>query len=64
MDNQQEPLPPGFSRWPPSNPKAFLDDIEKEWEKEKGRHGKHCALHVVGTNPLSGYMIVMKPTGP
>jgi hypothetical protein len=63
MGNEQPQLPPGFSPWPP-DPQAFVDDIKKKWDEEPGRHGRHCAVWVWGTNPLSGYMIVMKPVPP
>ena len=64
MGNEQQQLPPGFSPWPPTDPEQFVRDIKTKWDAESGRRGKHCALHVFGTNPLSGYMIVMNPLGP
>jgi hypothetical protein len=59
-----ESLPPGFKAWPPSDPEAFLREIEAAWASQAGRKGKHWCLQVVGSNPLSGYVVVLQPTGP
>ena len=52
-----------FKRWPPADPKAFVQDIEKAWAAQPGRKGKHWAVKVDGNNPISGYIVVLSPTG-
>ena len=61
MADQQESLPPGFKTWPPANPQAFLTEIDEAW-KQHGGKGKHWLVQGFGTNPLSGYSVVIKPT--
>ena len=66
MDTDQEAptLPEGFKPWPPPNCQAFLRELEEAWASQPHGQGKHWILQVVGTNPLSGYMVVVKPVGP
>ena len=47
--------------WPPDNAQAFVQEIT---DAAAGRHGKHWALQVYVENPISGYKVVFKPTGP
>jgi hypothetical protein len=54
-------IPLDFKPWPPANPQAFVDEITKAWGT--GRHGKHWGLQVFGENPISGYKVILKPTG-
>jgi hypothetical protein len=61
-DNQASP-PPGFKPWPPANAQAFVDEINAAWASQQGRHGKHWALQVFGENPISGYKVILQPTG-
>ena len=62
MTDAQGSLPPGFKHWPP-NPKELMDEIEAAWASQQGRHGKHWALQVFGENPISGYLVILQPTG-
>jgi hypothetical protein len=62
MADNQDDLPPGFTRWPPANPHDFVDEIAKAWGSDPGRHGKHWGLQVFGHNPISGYLITIQPT--
>ncbi|TML94574.1 MAG: hypothetical protein E6G03_12070 [Actinobacteria bacterium] len=63
MADSQKSLPPGFKPWPPADGETLLREIEAAWASQQGRKGKHWCLQVVGTNPLSGYIVVMSPTG-
>jgi hypothetical protein len=63
MADNEANLPPGFKHWPPANAKAFVDEIDAAWASQQGRHGKHWALQVFGENPISGYMVILQPTG-
>ena len=40
-----------------------MDEIEAAWASQQGRHGKHWALQIFGENPISGYMVILQPTG-
>ena len=59
MANQQQGLPPGFKPWPPKG-EDLVKEIQDKWDNTPG-HGKHWAVQVTGTNPLSGYIVVMQP---
>jgi hypothetical protein len=54
-------LPPDFKPWPPARLQDLVDEVNAKWDK---RHGKHWALQVVGTNPISGYKVVYKERQP
>jgi hypothetical protein len=64
MADDQDPLPPGFKRWPPADCQAFLREIEAGWASQPGRNGKHWGLQVAGKNPLSGYRVEYKKCVP
>jgi hypothetical protein len=61
MADQQQSLPPGFKAWPPDG-QALIKEIEEKWASQPGQ-GKHWAVQVTGTNPLSGYTVVKHPVG-
>jgi hypothetical protein len=63
MADNQASLPPGFKPWPPANAQDFVEEIKAGWGSGQGRHGKHWALQVFGENPISGYKVILKPTG-
>ena len=60
MPGNEVNLPPG-KPWPPADPQAFVDEITNA---AKGRRGKHWAVQVQVENPISGYKVVFKQTGP
>jgi hypothetical protein len=61
MANEQQSPPPGFKPWPP-NGDDLIKEIEQKWASQPGA-GKHWAVQVTGTNPLSGYIVVKHPVG-
>jgi hypothetical protein len=61
MADQHQGLPPGFKPWPPED---LVKEIKEKWDSQPGRSGQHVAVIVFGTNPLSGYTVVMQPHGP
>jgi hypothetical protein len=63
MADNQVSLPPGFKCWPPEDAQAFVDEIKAGWASEPGRKGQHWALQVVGENPISGYRVILQPSG-
>jgi hypothetical protein len=63
MADNPTSLPPGFKPWPPADAQAFVNEIKAGWGSGEGRHGKHWALQVFGENPISGYKVILKPTG-
>jgi hypothetical protein len=53
-----------FKPWPPADPQSLVDEINAKWAAQPGRKGKHWAVKVDGNNPISGYIVVLQPTGP
>jgi hypothetical protein len=57
-------LPPGKPWPPPDDAQAALALVKEITAAAAGKQGKHWALQVYVENPISGYKVKFKPTGP